>query len=211
MVAVLGAFAVLGHAQQQAPVPESSGKHTVATIAIVDVKPSTKPIMARSQQQSSVQPYDPNEDKIKYPPLAMDSQNACAHGQSCQEKRRWTTSTEKTTSSSVSPVPAPSIMITPLNPGPVAPTPIAPAPGASSPVPPPPYYPTVCTPAPTSTVAPSPPAQPYDCPTGQYPCPHRGNGTTAPPASVTTAGAGYVQPVAGMAMVIAGVFGLLMF
>lgn len=75
--------------------------------------------------------------------------------------------------------------------------------------------PLVCTPAagipaPTTTLVPSPPVQPQICPDGQYPCPQPGNGTTAPPASVTTSEAGYVQTMAGVAMVVAGVFGLLM-
>ncbi|ROV96443.1 hypothetical protein VSDG_05421 [Cytospora chrysosperma] len=119
------------------------------------------------------------------------------------------------------------------------PVPIAPAPGAPSPVPPPPYYPSPGNPAPGNSApgntapgntapgstAPGNPAptapvaapsaaqtvQPHRCPAGQHPCPHRyGNGTVVPPAAVTMAGASYMQPVAGVVMVVAGVFGLLM-
>ncbi|KAK7746507.1 hypothetical protein SLS53_002466 [Cytospora paraplurivora] len=84
---------------------------------------------------------------------------------------------------------------------------------ASAPVPPPvppPAAPPAAPPAPPPVPSPAAqPVQPYHkCPAGMHPCPHR-NGTILPP-TVTRAGAGYVQPVAGMAMVIAGVFGMLM-
>lgn len=138
----------------------------------------------------------------------------------------------------VPPAPAPAVP-TPVVPSPViitsfVPVPIAPAPGAPSPVPPPPYYPSPGNPAPgnkapgntapgnTAPGNPAPtapvaapsagqPVQQHRCPAGQHPCPHRyGNGTIVPPTTVTTAGASYMQPVAGVVMVVTGVLGLLM-
>lgn len=110
--------------------------------------------------------------------------------------------------------PVPSVPV-PSVPAPSVPAPSAPTSVVPAPVPPPPFYPTTITPAPAPVPTPSgvQPDQPHHkCPAGMHPCPHHhGNATTPPPASVTTAGAGYVQPVAGMAMIVAGIFGLLMF
>ncbi|ROV96256.1 hypothetical protein VMCG_07651 [Cytospora schulzeri] len=66
-------------------------------------------------------------------------------------------------------------------------------------------------PGPGPGPGPSPSPSPSGCPAGLRPCPYRyGNGTIVPPATVTTAGAAYIRPAAGVAMVVAGVFGLLM-
>ncbi|KUI61042.1 hypothetical protein VP1G_08237 [Cytospora mali] len=160
----------------------------------------------------------------------------CPRGFSCQKKKkpRESESSSPCPSSSLSdfsvsstPDVSTTIVPTPIIVTSVIPVPIATLSVVPAPVPPPPFMPTSISPAPTDAAStsanpaptgavPLPPvSQPdrphHTCPVGEHPCPYRHrNGTTAPPAIVTTAEAGYVQPVVGLAMIIAAVFGLLM-
>lgn len=198
MITALGCLAVLGKAQQHTP-QEPSGAHlTVSTIATVNVvKLSTEPITIARSRGPGGRKRDGGNCRMVCDDAANDispaptrvpspSPHCLASGNTASCALASFTSAPFASSASVAPVQS-----TPVQSMPVQSTP---APATS----------TLSAAGPSS----SPPVRPHDCPTGEHLCPQTGNFTTVPLTTVTTGSAGYVQPVAGMAMVIVGVFGL---